>query len=366
MPKYKLTYFNARGRAEVVRYVFALAGAEYEDHRIEGADWPTLKPTMPTGTLPVLEVDGKMVAQSQAIARYVAREFDLAGDNNLEMAQCEQVMETLVDMGNDTSPLAIVGGEKDEAKKAELKKSIFEDKIKTKLQYLDNFLAANGGEFFVGKKFTVADVAALFRLDRVIGDFGDDALNDFPKLAAHREKVSKEPKIAAWIEKRPKTNFFMPTGTLPVLEIDGKRLSQSLAITRYLAREFNLAGDTNFEMAQCEQVLETIVDIANDLMPVFHEKDEAKKAELKKSVFEEKIKTKLKYIENMLAANGGDFFVGKKFTVADLGLLNMLTRVQLVTGNDLKDVPKLVAHKEKVSKEPKIAAWLEKRPKTPF
>lgn len=30
----------------------------------------------------------------------------------------------------------------------------------------------------------------------------------------------------------------MPTGQMPVLEIDGKKYSQSLAIARYLAREY--------------------------------------------------------------------------------------------------------------------------------
>jgi len=29
----------------------------------------------------------------------------------------------------------------------------------------------------------------------------------YPKLKALREKVSKVPKIAAWLEKRPKTTF---------------------------------------------------------------------------------------------------------------------------------------------------------------
>jgi len=42
---YKLTYFNGRGRAELSRLIFAQAGVEYEDVRIERADWLQLKPS---------------------------------------------------------------------------------------------------------------------------------------------------------------------------------------------------------------------------------------------------------------------------------------------------------------------------------
>ncbi|XP_072014442.1 hematopoietic prostaglandin D synthase-like [Amphiura filiformis] len=204
MPQYKLSYFPVRGRAELTRLLFAQAGVEYEDHRIPPSTWPTLKPTMPTETLPVLEVDGKKVAQSQAIARYVAREFNLAGDNNLEMAQCEQVMETFIDMGNDIRP---IWQEKDEAKKAELKKSVFEEKIKTKLKFVGKFLADNGGEFFVGKKITMADIALIATFELLSSWVCDEPFKDFPTLAAHKDKVSKEPKIAAWIAKRPETKM---------------------------------------------------------------------------------------------------------------------------------------------------------------
>jgi len=43
MPSYKLTYFNATGRAEVARMLFAVAGEKYEDKRIQHADWSALK-----------------------------------------------------------------------------------------------------------------------------------------------------------------------------------------------------------------------------------------------------------------------------------------------------------------------------------
>ena len=42
-PKYQLTYFNAKGRAEDVRLMFAAAGVKFEDNRVEFADWPSLK-----------------------------------------------------------------------------------------------------------------------------------------------------------------------------------------------------------------------------------------------------------------------------------------------------------------------------------
>lgn len=56
MVHYKLVYFNRRGRAEFIRYLFAAAGQEYEDVRIEKENWPAEKPKAPFGALPYLEV----------------------------------------------------------------------------------------------------------------------------------------------------------------------------------------------------------------------------------------------------------------------------------------------------------------------
>jgi glutathione S-transferase len=84
MSKPTLHYFNVRARGELVRLIFAAAGVEYDDHRIEFAEWPELKAHAPLGQLPYLQVGDVRVPQSIAIARYAARETNLAGENNLQ------------------------------------------------------------------------------------------------------------------------------------------------------------------------------------------------------------------------------------------------------------------------------------------
>ena len=45
MPKYKLTYFDVRGRAEMTRMAFAAGGIEFEDCRVKREEWAALKPS---------------------------------------------------------------------------------------------------------------------------------------------------------------------------------------------------------------------------------------------------------------------------------------------------------------------------------
>ena len=81
-PQIVLRYFSVRGRAEVARWILSYAGQEYVDERIEAgphSQWKELKGKTPFGQLPILEVDGKVLAQSRAIARYLAHMYDLAG-----------------------------------------------------------------------------------------------------------------------------------------------------------------------------------------------------------------------------------------------------------------------------------------------
>lgn len=47
---------------------------------------------------------------------------------------------------------------------------------------------------------------------------------------------------------------------IPILEVDGKVVHQSLAITRYLAREVGLAGANSWEDLEIDLAVDTVND----------------------------------------------------------------------------------------------------------
>ena len=57
----------------------------------------------------------------------------------------------------------------------------------------------------------------------------------------------------------------MPGGVLPVLEVDGIQLSQSMTIARFLANRFNLAGSNPLEKAQADMVVDCVTDFFNGM-----------------------------------------------------------------------------------------------------
>ncbi|CAH1246681.1 HPGDS [Branchiostoma lanceolatum] len=206
MPSYKLYYFHGRGRAEPARLMLAAAGLPYEDIRIEYEQWPEYKPKMPMGQAPVLEVDGTMICQSVAIARFVAKESGRAGKTNMEQAWADMMADGFVDMLNKMADY--VWYEEDEARKAEKKKTFFDTTLPEFLGYFEKLLVANngGGGFFVGDGLTHAEAFFLCLSDDIIAE-KPNVLSPYPKLAALVERIKTYPGIKEWLAKRPQTPF---------------------------------------------------------------------------------------------------------------------------------------------------------------
>lgn len=188
-----------RGRAEIIRYIFAYLDIKYEDCRIEQADWPTIKPTLPFGKIPILEVDGLKLHQSLAIARYLAKNTDLAGKTELEQCQVDAIVDTLDDFMS-RFPWA--------EKKQDIKEQMFNELLTYDaphlLQDLDTFLGER--EWFIGNSVTWADFYWEICSTTLLF-LKADLLDIHPRLVALRKKVQAMPAIADWIQRRPHTRL---------------------------------------------------------------------------------------------------------------------------------------------------------------
>ena len=53
----------------------------------------------------------------------------------------------------------------------------------------------------------------------------------------------------------------MPFGQVPVLEVDGKKIHQSNAISRYLAKQYGLMGKNDWENLEIDATIDTIQEL---------------------------------------------------------------------------------------------------------
>ena len=99
MPKLVLTYFDFDGsRGEAARLAMHLAGIAFEDKRIARSDWPALRDAAPYQSLPILEVDGKVIAQSNTINRYVGKLAGLYPKDDWQAAVVDELMDAVEDI----------------------------------------------------------------------------------------------------------------------------------------------------------------------------------------------------------------------------------------------------------------------------
>ncbi|XP_076272492.1 glutathione S-transferase-like isoform X3 [Rhynchophorus ferrugineus] len=196
---YKLQYFDVPGRAEHIRYIFAYAGVDFDDVRVSKDQWPELKKKTPFGKLPVLVIDGKDVPQSNAIARYLARQFGLTGKTEWDALQCDVLVDTLGDLQESVTK---VMKEPDPIKREELRARVTKEELPFYLSKFEKIVKDNGG-YSVGSDVTWSDLVLAVLLDQFEGMYGRAALNIYPSLKGLKERIHDVPNVKAYLEKRP-------------------------------------------------------------------------------------------------------------------------------------------------------------------
>merc|ERR1712088_62232 len=183
----RLTYFPARGRAEITRLILKHAGVKFDDIRLTGEDFAKVKPILPYGSMPILEYKGEVICESMAIA------VEKAKANEIVLAM-NGLFETIAKIL--FSP---------EGEKAGMKKKLLEETLPQKFGQLEGRLCLNGGQFFSGNALTYADIMLVVLQDNlrsnVIG--AGDLIEKFPKMCNLYQRVTALPNIKAWRGSRP-------------------------------------------------------------------------------------------------------------------------------------------------------------------
>ncbi|KAH7716776.1 Glutathione S-transferase 1 [Aphelenchoides avenae] len=111
-----------------------------------------------------------------------------------------------------------------------------------------------------------------------------------------------------------------PFGKVPYLVVDGKKLPESYAINRYLARKFGLAGKDEWEQAWVDAVADMYKDCMKEKAKYFRVlagRAEGDKDKIKSEIFDPASGNLLPLLENILNESGSGFVAKSGYTWAD-------------------------------------------------
>lgn len=203
MSQYKLTYFDMDGgRAEPIRIAFHAAGIEFEDHRVSFPEFGATRDDLRFRCLPVLEIDGEVVTQSNGISRYIGKMAGLYPEDDLQAMYCDEALGACEDLLH--AMVQTFGLEGDELKAA--REKLVDGWLTTFVTGLSEVLA-RGGEYFADDRLTIADLKVFVITRWLCSGMLDHIPTDLvdrlgPNLVAHQERVEAHPVVTAYYESR--------------------------------------------------------------------------------------------------------------------------------------------------------------------
>ncbi|KAG0353691.1 hypothetical protein BG005_007071 [Podila minutissima] len=197
--KFQLFYFGLQARAEIPRLMLAYAGANVEH---VSADWPAMKEKTRFGCLPVMfetTSNGTVLefAESQAIERYIAKKFNLLGENVWEEQQTNEFVSS-IDFQLTNYIKVMFAPAESRHKEAET----FHQNFAKWVLFMERHLIENGNNgHFVGNKISWADLKAAVLVGRLslLLPSGMEVPKLPEALVKVVEAVKADPKIAAWM-----------------------------------------------------------------------------------------------------------------------------------------------------------------------
>lgn len=203
MPKLKLTYFDFHGgRGEPVRLALHIGGIAFEDNRFAGSAFAEVRKTLPLGQVPVLEVDGVVVTQSDAMTRYAGKLANLYPTDAYQALLCDEVLDAVEDAN---IKLGTTFGLTGDALK-DARTAFVTGPLPLYLRWLQTQLQARGGDYFADGRLTIADLKVFVfvrgfnsgHLDHVPTDLVESIA---PLLNTHNKRIAQTPAVAQYYAK---------------------------------------------------------------------------------------------------------------------------------------------------------------------
>ena len=207
-PKMKLTYFDTDGgRGESIRLALYLGGIKFEDNRISFQTFAATKDQYPFGCVPVMEVDGEIITQSNTMNRYIGRLTGLWPGDPWQAALCDETMDVIEDIVEKIMPTFFIS---DEEEKKTARQLLVDGKLTLYLQSLAQMLTARGGEYFSDGRLTVADLKVFIWLKGLVSGNLDYVPTDLvqqktPQLAEFYQRIKTHEKIGQYYLSRDVT-----------------------------------------------------------------------------------------------------------------------------------------------------------------
>ena len=184
-----LYYFEGRGLADQIRWMLAASEVSFTQ-RIVDSRKKFLKMKerqLPFGQLPLLQIDGLEIVQSQSIVRYLARRAHLQGRTPEEIVKCEMIAETIKDLLPLLCGAPFARANSNEA--LEKHQTSMKEKWSFVGSRLEAVLKANGGNYLVGESLTYADILTAHAVTWYVEECGPDVVADMPNLVKLQNTV---------------------------------------------------------------------------------------------------------------------------------------------------------------------------------
>mmetsp|Transcript_5757 Transcript_5757/g.6614 ORF Transcript_5757/g.6614 Transcript_5757/m.6614 type:complete len:214 (+) Transcript_5757:140-781(+) len=193
----KLYYFPLYGVGEQIRMLLAHAKVEYDNEMPTGDSWKEFKPNCPNGQMPVLEVDGKMLHQSQAIMRFLGKQHGYYPSDAMAAFAVDAAVEDWNDSGKNMSYMSMFKPEP--FPEEELK--VFMEGMNKKYECIAKILAKNGGKFLCGDAITTADFTVFASLcSWAVNQPTEGKEHQRHVYTACAEAMAKHPTVQAYVD----------------------------------------------------------------------------------------------------------------------------------------------------------------------